>query len=120
MNLKYKDIIEPYLNDGIPHIFYVDSSTTNVEQYYFNKCLYGYYQITLGSDGYVYKCSASATPSAKQCRLGTITSDVDKFNKMIIDNYNPEWDCKKMCFDNGIRCNRMGIDINQRYYKDYD
>jgi len=59
------------------------------------------------------------TPTAKQCRLGKITSDIEEFKKMIMKNYNPNWDCKKMCFDKGLRCNRMGWEINRGYRDDF-
>jgi MoaA/NifB/PqqE/SkfB family radical SAM enzyme len=129
---KYKDTVEdtykdvyakkllPYLSTNTsdkPYIFYVGSDATSLDNYTFNKCIYHAYQITYGADGYVYKCSAVAAPNAKHCRLGKITADLTKFKEMINKNKNESWDCKKMCFDKGLRCNRMAIELNQEYEK---
>lgn len=114
----YAEKVKPYLSDDItdkPYVFYVGSDATNVDNYTFNKCIYNAYQITYGADGYVYKCSAVAAPDAKQCRIGKITSDLDEFKRLINKNKNEAWDCKKMCFDKGLRCNRMAIELNQEY-----
>jgi len=118
-NEKYSKLVAPYLSkerNEKPFVFYVDPNTTSVNQYYFDKCIYGYYQVTFGADGYMYKCSASATPTAKQCRLGKIVYTIDDLKKVIIENYSETWSAKKRCFDAGMRCNRMGIEINQAYY----
>jgi len=117
-NDKYYEMLKPYLSKSkneVPYIFYTGPESTDIDRYTFNKCIYGYYQITYGADGYVYKCSSSATPTAKQCRLGKITSDVEEFKSMIVKNYNPNWDSQKMCFNKGIRCNRMALEINSEY-----
>jgi len=117
---KYKRLLNKYLSknkDDKPYIFYVNPNTTCVTNYYFKKCIYSYFQITYGADGYAYKCSAVAAPNAKHCRLGKITSDIDLFTKMILANYNKEWDCEKMCFKKGLRCNRQAIEINQKFYQ---
>jgi len=98
-----------------PYIFYTGPEFTDIDCFDFKHCLYGYYQITFGADGYAYKCSTTATPTAKQCRLGEITSNIDEFKKMIMDNYNKDWNCKKMCFNKGLRCNRMGFEINRSF-----
>jgi len=119
-NDNYYNRLEPYLSKNQnekPYIFYTGPEFTDVDRFNFKQCIYGYYQITIGADGYVYKCSTVATPTGKQCRIGKVTYDLDEFNKMIMDNYNPNWDCKKMCFDKGLRCNRMGLEINETYYK---
>lgn len=115
---KYAEMLSPYLSKTKyerPYIFYTGPEFTDIDLFTFNKCVYGYYQITYGADGYVYKCSTSATPTAKQCRIGKITSDLNEFNEMIKKNYNPNWDCQKNCFAKGVRCNRMGLEINLAY-----
>ena len=114
----YQDKLAKYLSNNEqeqPYIFYTEPEFTDIDRYTFNKCIYGYYQITFGADGNVYKCSTVATPTAKHCRLGKITSNLDEFNNMIVENFNENWDCKKMCFDKGLRCNRMGLEINFEY-----
>ena len=117
-HIKYSELLKDIVskdNNEVPYIFYVSPSTTNVENYYFDKCIYSFYQCTIGADGYLYKCSASASPTAKQCRLGKVTSDIYKFVDAVSRNYDEDWDCKTKCFDEGVRCNRMGIEINQEY-----
>lgn len=117
-NVKYFNMISEFLSDSQdehPYIFYTGPEFTDIDSFDFNKCLYGYYQITFGADGYIYKCSTTATPTAKQCRLGKISSDIDEFKSIIMKNYDPNWDCQKMCFSKGVRCNRMGFEINRGY-----
>ncbi len=119
-NIKYGELLQEFISsnkDDRPYIFYTGPEFTDIDKFDFKKCLYGYYQITFGADGYVYKCSTTATPTAKQCRLGKITSDLNEFNQMIVNNQNPKWDCQRMCFDREVRCNRMGLEINRAYYE---
>lgn len=113
----FKNKIVPYLSDKKPFVFYVGSEETNVENYTFDRCFYHAYQITLGADGWFYKCSSVSSPDALNCRLGKMTSNLDYFKDCITLNktQNKTWDCKKGCFDNGLRCNRMAIEINKRY-----
>ena len=115
MDEKYREMLSPYLSesqDEKPYIFYTGPEFTDIDSFTFDKCLYPYYQITYGADGYAYKCSTTATPTGKQCRFGKITADLDEFNKMILRNANPNWDCQKMCFERGLRGNRMAMEIN--------
>jgi len=118
MHKKYVEMLQPFLQldkSVKPYIFYVDPVTTSFDQYNFKKCIYSYYQITLGADGYLYRCSAVAAPDAKNHRLGKITSDLDEFNKSVLANYNEDWDCQEQCFAKGLRCNRMAIECNHEY-----
>ena len=113
----YRERLAPYLStsmDDKTYVFYTGPEFTDVDSFTFKKCYYGYYQITYGADGYCYKCSTTATPTAKHCRLGKITPDLDEFKSMIIKNQQGEWSCKGMCFDRGLRCNRMGAEINTK------
>jgi radical SAM protein with 4Fe4S-binding SPASM domain len=117
---KYNKILDNYFSideKEKPYIFYVDPYTTSVERCTSKFCIYGYFQITIGSDGYFYKCSAVAAPDAPQCRLGKFTSNLEEFKKIIMKNYNKDWDAKKMCFEKGLRCNRMALEINHFYEK---
>jgi len=116
----YEQMLSPYLSTDKgerPYIFYTGPEFTDIDKFTFNRCLYGYYQITFGADGYIYRCSTTATPTAKQCRLGKITSNVNTFEQAIIRNHDRNWDCQKHCFANGVRCNRMGLEINTAYAK---
>jgi len=118
LGTKYREMLAPYLSlsqNDKPYIFYTGPEFTDVDRFNFKQCIYGYYQITYGADGYAYKCSTVSTPTGKQCRLGKITDDVEEFNKIVLSNYNPNFDCEKMCFSKGLRCNRQGLEINTTY-----
>jgi len=119
-HIKYSELLKDIVskdNSEIPYIFYVPPDTTNVENYYFDKCIYGYFQCTIGADGYLYKCSSTAAPNAITHRLGKATSNIQEFTKAVLKNYNKEWDCKTVCFNTGLRCNRQAIELNQEYYR---
>ena len=117
---KYIKILEPYLSktlDEKPYIFYVNPATTSVCQYNFSKCIYSYYQMTIGADGYLYKCSSVAAPTAKLHRIDKLNSDLEYFKDNLIKSYDENWDSNEMCFKNRLRCNRMAIECNQEYNK---
>ena len=116
-NIVYEDRLGPYLSKSLdekPYIFYTGPEFTDIDKYDFKQCIYCYYQITYGADGYVYKCSTTATPTMSICRLGRITSELEDFHRMILSNANPSWDANT-CFSRGARCNRMGLEINRIY-----
>ena len=104
--------LSEYLDDR-PYIFYTGSEFTDIDRYNFDKCVYCYYQITLGADGYYYRCSTTATPTMKMCRVGKIGDDIEQ---VIRRNQNYLWDAHT-CFNSGARCNRMGLEINCEYDK---
>lgn len=94
-----------------PYIFYTGPEFTDIDKFDFRQCVYCYYQITYGADGYAYKCSTTATPTMSMCRLGRITDDLGEFHKLLIKNSDPKWNADA-CFRKGARCNRMGLEIN--------
>lgn len=115
---KYKKMLDCYLSksrDEKPYIFFVDPEDTDIEKYNFRKCIYTYYQITLGADGNFYRCSAIASPSMKVASFGRITSDLDVFHDVLQRSQSKDWDCN-ICFRSGCRCNRMGVEINRAYF----
>jgi MoaA/NifB/PqqE/SkfB family radical SAM enzyme len=117
MNDVYKERLKPYLSSSVaekPYIFYSGYEFTDIDRFTFKKCIYCYFQITYGADGYVYKCSTTATPTMKFCRVGKITNDLNEFLAMLKRNENPDWDANT-CFSQGARCNRMGLEINTEY-----
>ena len=117
MTIVYERRLTPYLSsseDEKPYIFYTGPEFTDVDKFDFKQCVYCYYQITYGADGYVYKCSTTATPTMAMCRLGKITGDLDEFHRLLLKNANPNWDAN-ICFSRGARCNRMGLEINKAY-----
>jgi len=114
----YHERVSPYLSTDKaerPYIFYTDTGFIDYTQFNFTQCIYGYYQITYAADGYAYKCSATAAPDSKQCRLGKITDNLWEFEQMIKQNQNPNWNAQTMCFAKNARCNRMGCELNQQW-----
>ena len=114
---KFLVMLKPLMSKGPkekPFIFYLPPKFQDVERMCFKQCIYSYYQITLAADGYVYKCSSTATPSFNFNRLGKITSNLRKFEKMILANHNSGFK-PSTCFKAGARCNRMALEINQKW-----
>jgi len=114
---SYYKKVEPYLSKSQnekPFIFYISPEFQNIELFNFKQCIYGYYQICWGADGYVYRCTTISTPTFKELRLGKITDDLEKFNQMILKNQDPTFNCNK-CFSIKGRCNRMGLEINKKW-----
>lgn len=119
---EYYKLIESYLvaqnAASKPFIFWVPPKFQDVDEMNYQQCVYSYFQITLAADGWVYKCSSTASPSFEFCRLGKITSDLKRFNEMVIQNHNPDWD-PSICFNHGARCNRMAIELNNTWRDEY-
>lgn len=118
----YYKLIKSYLNvqssDSKPFIFWIPPKYQDVDEMNYQQCVYSYFQITLAADGWVYKCSSTASPSFEFCRLGEITSDLDRFNGMVLQNHNPRWS-PPICFNHGARCNRMAIELNNTWRDNY-
>jgi len=109
--------IEKHLSkepDEAPFVFWMSPDLQDVNLFYFKNCAYGYYQICIGADGYVYRCTTISTPTFKKLRLGKMTNDLEKFKAMILANQTPDFDANT-CFNDGARCNRMGLSINREY-----
>ncbi len=117
--LKYHEVVKPYLSkDPLekPYVFWHPPGYQDVEKMTFKQCVYTYYQITYAADGYVYKCSSTASPSFGKNRLGKTTGDLDEFMAMVLANHNPDWDANT-CFCSGARCNRIALEINEAWNK---
>ena len=117
---KYREMVSPYLSssqDEKPYIFYVtpEEGFTDIGLYDFNQCIYGYYQITFASDGYVYKCSAVGAPDMAHLRLGEATDNIEEFERMNLANQCAEFDGQEGCFKHGARCNRMAVECNRKF-----
>lgn len=100
-----------------PYIFWNPPYFTDINRFDFEKCYYGFFQITLGADGYIYPCSAVAAPTAKHLRKGKITSNIEEFNKQCWEIQNNKVNPRKDCFSRGLRGNRMALEINEYYNK---
>lgn len=114
---RFSQILTPLMSKSQkekPYIFYLPPKYQDVEKMNFKQCIYSYYQITLGADGYVYRCSSMASPSFKMNRLGETTNDLKKFQQMILANHNPNFN-PATCFKVGGRCNRIALEINQKW-----
>ncbi len=103
-------LMSPSLEER-PYIFYIPPQCQDVDRMNFRQCIYSYYQITLAADGYVYKCSSTASPSFKMNRLGKIPENLNKLNPMIVANHGPNFNAST-CFKVGARCNRIALEIN--------
>lgn len=106
--------VAPFLSVGVderPWIFWLPPEHQDVRRMTYHECIYSYYQITLGADGWFYRCTSTATPTFAPARLGRITDDVAEFREMVKANQSPEWDAHT-CFEMGARCNRIALEIN--------
>lgn len=107
----YSDMLDPLVSKNAtskPHIFYLPPFCQDVDRMKFEQCVYSYYQITVAADGYVYKCTSTASPTFSMNRLGKVTDDLDA---MILANQNPDFR-PSTCFKVGARCNRLALEIN--------
>ena len=110
---EYFRIVQPHLDlgEGGTRVFWMGPETQDVDALNYQQCIYSYWQITLAADGYVYRCSCTASPSFPFCRLGEIPESVETFKLMVRANHNPTWD-PATCFKSGARCNRQAIELN--------
>jgi len=118
-NFDYGKMLKPLMSKNLrerPYVFYISPHCQDVDRMNFKRCIYSYYQITLASDGHVYKCSSTASPSFKMNRLGKTTNDFEEFKKMILANHNPNFN-PATCFKVGARCNRIALEINTTWAK---
>jgi len=111
-NEKYLELFEPYVSRQAtekPFVFYVETRQPPA----FSKCAYGYFQITLSSDGYMYKCTTAADNMFEEVRLGKITSALAEFNTAIYVNQDPGFSPAK-CFNLGAYCCRAAAAVNSQ------
>jgi len=116
-SLLYLERIKKYLSkDKLekPFIFWMSPHFQDIELFDFQQCVYGYYQICWGADGYIYRCTTVSAPNFKDLRLGKLTADFQSLKDMILANQTPSFNCNQ-CFSRGARCNRMGLEINRAY-----
>jgi MoaA/NifB/PqqE/SkfB family radical SAM enzyme len=114
---KHCQLLEQFMSKDAkekPYIFYLPPKYQDVCRMTFHQCVYGYFQITIGADGYIYRCSSTATPTFEMNRLATVTSDLHLFETLILQNQDPKFDAQT-CFSMGARCNRMALEINSEW-----
>lgn len=114
----YEQWLRPYVSqskDDKPYIFWNYPWFTDIDRFDFDQCVYTYFQVTLGADGYFYPCSTVATPTAEHLRIAECTDDIDEFERILIKTQNPRFNPRRQCFDKGLRCNRMGLECCTAY-----
>jgi wyosine [tRNA(Phe)-imidazoG37] synthetase (radical SAM superfamily) len=116
--IKYEEMLKGLVSkskDEKPYIFWNYPYFTDIDRFNFEHCFYGFFQITTAAfsgENNIMRCSTIASPTAKHLSLGGITTDLEEFKKQIKANQSLAFNCKKGCFDHGLRCNRMGLEIN--------
>jgi len=114
---EYEERLEGLLSDSEsdrPYVFYLGPEMQDVDRMCFRQCIYSYYQITLGADGVVYRCSSTATPTFPANQLGEIPNSLSELEDLILANHNPNW-TPQTCWEAGARCNRMALEINTKW-----
>jgi len=113
---KYHDLVSPYLsgNNEKPYIYWMPPEYQDVDNMDYKVCIDGYYQICLGADGWFYRCTSAAASDFKACRLGKATDDLAEFENIIRKNQSRNWS-PSTCFNLGVRCSRMALEINSRW-----
>ena len=117
MKDPYYKKVEKHLSkrlDDAPFIFWMSPDLQDVDLFNFKQCAYGYYQICIGADGYLYRCTTTSTPSFPQFRLGKVSSNLEEFKDAVMRNQDPSFDANN-CFKDGARCNRMGLEVNSAW-----
>ena len=112
-NYRFKELFGAMNINSDTTVFYVEPT----KQPRFRKCAYGYYQITLANDGYVYRCTTAADEIFQELRLGQITDDIDEFNSMIMANQSAEFN-PQICARLGVYCCRAAVAINSQIEDD--
>ncbi|MDM8525882.1 radical SAM protein [Desulfococcaceae bacterium HSG8] len=110
-----RPVLEPYLTNNMgekPQFALMSPDHQDIYKLSFSHCFFGYYQITLGVDGYFYRCSSCASPSFSHIRLGKATDSVERFEWVLLMNQRESFNPQKMCFPRHARCNRIATEIN--------
>jgi MoaA/NifB/PqqE/SkfB family radical SAM enzyme len=101
--------------DDRPFVSFLPPDAQDVENCFTHHCAYGYFQITTGSDGYLYRCSSTASPSFPEHRLGRLPATADQLVELVGRNQDGAFDPMTRCKPCGARCNRAAIDVNQTF-----
>ena len=109
-NQRYEKLFEPLQTDKKPFVFYAGPSNPKC----YRQCIFGYYQIALAPDGYLYRCICGSNGRYPSLRLGKITSDLGKFARLILSNQDPSFNPQE-CFRQGVYCCRAGIAVNEAW-----
>jgi len=116
-DFQARELLAPYVSRDAteaPYIFYFGPQHQDVGRMDFKQCIHGYYQLTVGADGYAYRCSSIAQPLFDWGRLGKAPETREELEVMIRRNQDPNFDCS-ICFEHGARCNRVALENNTHY-----
>lgn len=119
---RYLKFIFPYLSrssDDKPFIFVIPPEKQDLKMFNFSHCFSGYDAITLGADGFFYRCCSSAHPMFGHLKLGQLTDNIDEFKAMVLNNQQECFNPDKACFPKGARCTRAAFDINNEFESEY-
>jgi len=117
-NDEYKELIKPLLSGVKPVVFYISPESQDVDRMImFKQCIYPYYQTSISSDGYIYRCSSTASPNFAFNRVsGRVSDDMDDFHAALLRSQDKGWK-PSTCFKNCGRCNRLAVEINSEWMK---
>lgn len=91
-------------------IFY--DSPAEISEVRLNRCAYGYYQITISQDGFLYRCTTVV--GVPDMRIGSISSDLNEFEDAIKLNQDEAFNPGD-CLNKGAYCCRAAMAINTYY-----
>lgn len=109
-DVEYVQLFDELASDTKPVVFY--DSPFQKQDLYFNRCAYGYYQITLARDGFLYRCTT--TVGVEEMRVGYISANLDDFEYAIKANQNESF-CPSSCIESHTYCCRAAMAINGYY-----
>jgi molybdenum cofactor biosynthesis enzyme MoaA len=94
------------------NVFFLPPSSQDIENCFCAHCFNGYYEITLGADGFFYKCSSTASHLFSKHRLGPLTSNIKDFHNAVVLNQDYRFNPLHECLPVGARCTRAALEIN--------
>lgn len=117
---KIEDRIRCYISTNLnkkPSILFLPPVFQDVEDCFMHHCFYGYFQLTVGADGYLYRCSSTASPTFVRHRLGKVPNNTAELLEMTGRNQDITFDPLIQCKPYGARCNRAAIEVNRVFEK---
>lgn len=102
---RYKKLFSRLSSDQKPFVFYASPCRSGA----IKQCAYGYYQMTLSHDGYLYRCTTVAL--FPEMKLAPITPDIGSFKDALFRNQDPGFEPEE-CFKIGAYCCRAAIAVN--------
>lgn len=115
-NEEYQERISSLLSDTKPTVFYISPESQDVDKMVtFEQCVYPYYQTSISSDGYIYRCSSTASPNFAFNRVsGRVSDSLEDFHAALLRAQDSNWK-PSTCFEHCGRCNRLAVEINSEW-----